>query len=100
MKTGTKQTVNLALDTIPLAIKREKLAARKEKKRVAAELQLHSDQGAQYTSQAYLNLTKKYNITPSKSRKSLRQCNGRKFLLNPESRASLPEQTKNDPGSR
>ncbi len=49
-KTGTQQTVNLVLDTIRLAMK-------KEKKRVAAELQLHSDQGFQYTSQAYFNLT-------------------------------------------
>ena len=32
-------------------------------------MQLHSDQGGQYTSQAYFNLTKKYNITPSMSRK-------------------------------
>ena len=39
-KTATKQTVNLVLDTIRLAMK-------KEKKRVAAELQLHSDQGFQ-----------------------------------------------------
>ena len=49
-KTGTQQTVNLVLDTIRLAMKREKKA-------VAAELQLHSDQGFQYTSQAYFNLT-------------------------------------------
>lgn len=32
-------------------------------------MQLHSDQRFQYTSQAYFNLTKKYNITPSMSRK-------------------------------
>ena len=37
-KTGTEQSVNLVLDTIHLAIRREK-------KKVAAELQLHSDQG-------------------------------------------------------
>ena len=61
-KTGTRQTVNLVLNTIRLAIK-------KEKKRVAAELQLHSDQGFQYTSQAYFQLTKQYGITPSMSRK-------------------------------
>ncbi len=47
-KTGTEQSVNLVLDTIHLAIRREK-------KKVAAELQLHSDQGFQYTSQAYFN---------------------------------------------
>ena len=61
-KTGTQQTVNLVLDTIRLAMKQEK-------KRVAAELQLHSDQGFQYTSQAYFQLTKQYGITPSMSRK-------------------------------
>lgn len=61
-KTGTEQTVNLILDTIRLAIKQEK-------KKVAAELQLHSDQGAQYTSQAYFELTKTYGITPSMSRR-------------------------------
>lgn len=61
-KTGTQQTVNLVLDTIRLAMKGEKKAA-------AAELQLHSDQGFQYTSQAYLNLTQEYGITPSMSRR-------------------------------
>ena len=61
-KTGTRQTVNLVLDTIRLAMK-------KEKKRGAAELQLHSDQGFQYTSQAYFNLTQAYGITPSMSRR-------------------------------
>ena len=68
-KTGTQQTANLVLDTIRLAIKREKLAARKDKKKAAAELWLHSDQGGQYTSQEYFDLTKRYNITPSMSRK-------------------------------
>ena len=61
-RTGTQQTVNLVLDTIRLAMK-------KEKKRAATELQLHSDQGFQYTSQAYFNLTKQYGITPSMSRR-------------------------------
>ena len=61
-KTGTEQTVNLVLDTI-------RLAMHKEKKRVAAELYLHSDQGVQYTSQAYFDLTKSYGITPSMSRR-------------------------------
>ena len=61
-KTGTEQTVNLVLDTI-------RLAMRKEKKRAAAELPLHSDQGLQYTSQAYFDLTKSYGITPSMSRR-------------------------------
>ena len=48
-KTGMTQTVDLVLDTIRLAMQREKKAA--------AELQLHSDQGSQYTSQAYFDLT-------------------------------------------
>ena len=61
-KTGTQQTVNLVLDTIRLAMKTEK-------KRGAAELQLHSDQGFQYTSREYFNLTQSYGITPSMSRR-------------------------------
>ena len=61
-KTGTEQTINLVLDTI-------RLAMRKEKMKVAAELQLHSDQGFQYTSQAYFKLTQRYGITPSMSRR-------------------------------
>ena len=61
-KTASRQTVSLVLDTIRLAMK-------KEKKRVAAELQLHSDQGFQYTSPGYFNLTQSYGITPSMSRK-------------------------------
>ena len=61
-KTAHRQTVSLVLDTIRLAMKNEK-------KRVAAELQLHSDQGCQYTSPGYFNLTKSYGITPSMSSK-------------------------------
>ena len=61
-KTATQQTVNLVLDAIRQAVHREK-------KKVAAELQLHSDQGAQYASQAYFELTKTYGITPSMSRR-------------------------------
>lgn len=60
-KTGTTQSVNLVLDTIRLAMQKEK--------KVAEELQLHSDQGSQYTSQAYFDLTKGYGITPSMSRR-------------------------------
>ena len=59
-KTGTEQNINLVLRTI-------KAAKRKEK--ITAELQLHSDHGFQYTSQAYFNLTKSYGITPSMSRR-------------------------------
>ena len=59
-KTGTEQNVNLVLSTIRDA---------KRKENVTAELQLHSDQGFQYTSQAYFNLTQSYGITPSMSRR-------------------------------
>ena len=59
-KTGTEQNINLVLSTI-------KAAKRKEK--VTAELQLHSDQGFQYTSNQYFKLTNSYNSTPSMSRK-------------------------------
>lgn len=59
-KMGTEQTVRLVLDTIK--------AARKKGK-VTKELQLHSDQGFQYTSPAYFNLTQAYGITPSMSRR-------------------------------
>ena len=59
-KTGTEQNINLVLSTIREAKKREK---------VTAELQLHSDQGFQYTSNQYFKLTQSYNITPSMSRK-------------------------------
>lgn len=60
-KMTTQQTVSLVLDTIRLAKRKEKVAA--------GRLQLHSDQGSQYTSQAYLDLTKEYGITPSMSRR-------------------------------
>lgn len=59
-RTGTEQNVDLVLNTIKAAKKKEK---------VTVELQLHSDQGFQYTSQAYFNLTKEYGITPSMSRR-------------------------------
>ena len=59
-KTGSEQNINLVLNTI-------KAARRKEK--VTAELHLHSDQGAQYASQAYFELTQRYGITPSMSRR-------------------------------
>ena len=60
-KTGTEQSVNLVLDTIRQAVRKEK--------KVTTELQLHSDQGFQYTSQAYFKLTQQYGITPSMSRR-------------------------------
>lgn len=59
-KTGTKQNVNLVLSTIKAAKRKEKLTA---------QLQLHSHQGFQYTSQAYHRLIQSYGITPSMSRR-------------------------------
>lgn len=59
-KTGSEQNVNLVLNT---------LRAAKRKESVTAELHLHSDQGFQYTSQAYFKLTQQYGITPSMSRR-------------------------------
>lgn len=52
-------TVKLVLDTIKLAMKKEK---------VTAKLQLHSDQGAQYVSHEYFTLTQYYGIKQSMSR--------------------------------
>ncbi|MBR2732082.1 MAG: IS3 family transposase [Clostridia bacterium] len=59
-KTATRQNIQLVLRTIREA---------KRKEKVTAELQLHSDQGFQYTSQAYFRLTQSYGITPSMSRR-------------------------------
>ena len=59
-KTSTQQTIHLVLST---------LRAAKKKEKVTAELQLHSDQGFQYTSQAYFKLTQAYGIMPSMSRR-------------------------------
>ena len=59
-KTGTEQNINLVLSTIREAKKKEK---------ITAELQLHSDQGFQYTSSAYFKLTQSYGIIPSMSRR-------------------------------
>ena len=59
-KMDKEQSVKLVLDTIKAAKKKEK---------ITAELQLHSDQGFQYTSHAYYKLTQSYGITPSMSRR-------------------------------
>ena len=83
-KTGTKQTVNLVLDTI-------RLVMRKEKKRAAAELQIHSDQGFQYTWQAYFDLTK-YGIILSMSRRGNGYDNAMAMYLPPQTRHSLRSQ--------
>ena len=59
-KTSKEQSIKLVLDTIKAA---------KAKEKVTVELQLHSDQGFQYTSQAYFNLTQSYGIKQSMSRR-------------------------------
>ena len=59
-RTSPKQTVNLVLDTIRDA---------KAKEKVTDGLALHSDQGFQYLSQEYFNLTISYHISPSMSRR-------------------------------
>lgn len=51
---GPEQSINLVLRTIQQA---------REKEAVTAELHLHSDQGFQYTSQAYFTLTQKWDQT-------------------------------------
>ena len=60
-KTHVRQSVKLTLDTVRSAVENEA---------VTAELQLHSDQGFQYTSHEYFNLTKSYGIIPSMSRRA------------------------------
>ena len=55
-KVGTENNNNLVYETGKAA-----------KREVTAELQLHSDQGFQYTSEGYFKLTKSYHITPSMS---------------------------------
>ena len=59
-KIGADMTSSLVTDTIREALQTEK---------VTGGLALHSDQGSQYTSQAYFKLTQSYGITPSMSRK-------------------------------
>lgn len=59
-KTSTTQNIALVLNTIKAAKKKEK---------VTDELQLHSDQGFQYTSNSYFKLTQSYGITQSMSRR-------------------------------
>ena len=55
---GTDMTATLVTDTIRAA---------KQKEKVTDGLALHSDQGSQYTSQAYFDLLQSYHIQPSMS---------------------------------
>ena len=57
-KIGTDMSSSLVTDTIREALQREK---------VTGGLALHSDQGSQYTSQAYFDLTQEYHVSPSMS---------------------------------
>ena len=55
---GSDMTASLVTDTIRDALKQEK---------VTDGLALHSDQGSQYTSQAYFDLSQEYHFAPSMS---------------------------------
>ena len=57
-KIGTDMSASLVTDTIRDALKQEK---------VTNGLALHSDQGSQYTSEAYFDLTQEYHVSPSMS---------------------------------
>ena len=88
-KTGTQQTVNLVLDTIRLAMKRER------KRRSLRSCSSTATRGFQYTSQAYFNLTKQYCITPSMSRRGNPYDNAmaENFFSILKNRVHLPPQT-------
>ena len=85
-KTATQQAANLVLDTIRLVVFREK-------KKISAELQLHSDQGFQYTSQAYFKLTQQYGITPSMSRRGNPYDNAMEEISSPSSKQNASTAT-------
>ena len=87
-KTATQQTVNLVLDTIRQAVRREK-------KKVAAELQLNSDQGGSIHLSSIFpaDSTIRNYAFDVKTWKPVRQCDGRKFLLHSQNRVHLPPQT-------
>ena len=69
-KTGTEQTANLVLDTIRLAIKAgENWPHARIKRRPLRSCGSTATRVVSYTSQEYFDLTKRYNITPSMSRK-------------------------------
>lgn len=55
---GNDMTASLVIDTIRDVLQQEK---------VTDGLALHSDQGSQYTSQAYFDLSKEYHFSPSMS---------------------------------
>ena len=57
-KIGSEMSSSLVTDTIREALQQEK---------VTDGLALHSDQGSQYTSKAYFDLTQSYHVSPSMS---------------------------------
>ena len=57
-KIGSEMSSSLVTDTIREALQQEK---------VTDGLALHSDQGSQYTSKAYFDLTQAYHVSPSMS---------------------------------
>ena len=57
-KIGSEMSSSLVTDTIREALQQEK---------VTDGLALHSDQGSQYTSKAYVDLTQAYHVLPSMS---------------------------------
>ena len=57
---GRENTVSLVTDTVKLAVEKEK---------VTDEVLIHSDQGHQYTSEAYFVLTRGYQMKQSMSRR-------------------------------
>jgi len=57
---GKENSVSLVTDTVKLAVQKEK---------VTDEVLIHSDQGHQYTSEAYFVLTTAYHMKPSMSRR-------------------------------
>ena len=57
-KIGAEMSSSLVTDTIREALQQEK---------VTDGLALHSDQGSQYTSKAYFDLTQAYHVSPSMS---------------------------------
>ena len=57
---GKEPSVSLVTDTLNLAVQKEK---------VTDEVLIHSDQGLQYTSEAYFVLTTGYHMKPSMSRR-------------------------------
>ena len=57
---GKENTISLVTDTLKQAVQKEK---------ISQEILIHSDQGPQYTSEEYFDLTSGYRMKPSMSRR-------------------------------